>query len=198
MNKYVVIDTETTGLDFNKHEVIGFGGIVLIDGVIVETIEVLIHPARIEQADPKALEVNGYTPKKWRDAIPAKVALEMIGEFLIRHSDGTLVGHNVNFDIQFLKRFGASWRGGFGYRFPKPYLDTRDLCRAVLSPFGLHSMSLDNICAFLGWERRRAHSALSDCEDCIRLIQNLCPPSPRFLARLHTMKAIRKIKGVIK
>lgn len=200
--KYVVIDTETTGLDYYKHEVIAFGGIVMIDGVITERFEVYCHPEA--KADPKALEVNGYSSKSrlWRNAVSREAAIVTITYFLRSHLDGILVGHNVNFDIQFLKAFAEkeSKRNKtepIEIVFPMPYLDTRDIARATLAPYGLDSMSLDNICLFLGWKRRRAHTALSDCEDCIRLLRALVPPSPAFLLRLKTLKTIRAIKGLL-
>lgn len=206
--KYIVIDTETTGLDFDKHEVIAFGGMVLIDGVVTDSLEVYCHPDHIGRADSKALEVNGYTPKArlWKYAVSREAAILQIVFFLRSHLDGTLVGHNVNFDIQFLKRFAEREslkrrRSDVNERidivFPKPYLDTRDVSRATLGPYGLESMSLDNICQFVGWKRRRAHTALSDCEDCIRLLRALVPPSPRFILRLKTLRTIRKIKGLL-
>ena len=68
--KYLIIDTETTGLDASKHEMLAFGAVVVVDGRIVETLELKIKPARIENADKKALEVNGYTERAWRDATP--------------------------------------------------------------------------------------------------------------------------------
>ena len=197
--KYVVIDTETTGLDYKKNEVIAFGAMVMIDGVITETLEIYCHPERINDASPKALEVNGYSRKNklWRYAIRREDAIEQIIYFLRRHIDGTLVGHNVQFDIQFLINMAMTENDKLEIVFPKPYLDTRDVARATLAPYGLDSMSLDSICSFLGWKRRQAHTALSDCEDCIRLLRALCPPSRRFLLRLKTLNAIRKIKGVI-
>lgn len=172
---------------------------VMIDGVITETLEIYCHPERINDASPKALEVNGYSRKNklWKYAIRREDAIEQIIYFLRRHIDGTLVGHNVQFDIQFLINMAMTENDKLEIVFPKPYLDTRDVARATLAPYGLDSMSLDSICSFLGWKRRKAHTALSDCEDCIRLLRALCPPSRRFLLRLKTLNAIRKIKGVI-
>lgn len=205
-SKYVVIDTETTGLDYKQNEVIAFGGIVLIDGVVTDTLEVYCHPERPERCSPRALEVNGYskTAREWRNAVRREDAILQIIYFLRSHLDGTLVGHNVQFDIQFLTRFAEAESrkrniadDALTIAFPKPYLDTRDIARATLAPYGLESMSLDSICYFLGWRRRKAHSALSDCEDCIRLLRALVPPSPSFLLRLKVMKTIRNLKGVL-
>ena len=63
--KYIVIDTETTGLDPKRHELLSLGAIVMIDGIVTERIEVKIKPRNIDQADQEALRVNGYTPYRW-------------------------------------------------------------------------------------------------------------------------------------
>jgi len=193
--KYVVIDTETTGLDHKEHELLSLGAIVMIDNVITERIEVKITPRKIDQADPQALRINGYTPYRWKHSIDGKYACNIIKHFLLSHQDGILVGHNVNFDIRFLKAFASEYNEQF--RIPTPYIDTRDVCRVNLAPYGCSSMSLDNICAFLGWKRRKAHTALSDCEDCIKILRCMCPPSPKFIAYLHIRGAIARLKGLL-
>ncbi len=101
--KYLIIDTETTGLDADRHELIGFGAIVLYNLQIIESYEIWVLPENIERADSKALEVNGYDPEKWRNrAVSQSKGAERIGFFMSRHVDGCLVGHNVQFDIIFL------------------------------------------------------------------------------------------------
>lgn len=194
--KYLIIDTETTGLDPDSHELLSLGAIVLMDGIVVESIEVKIRPSHIDSADPKALEVNGYTPYRWRNAIDGQSACTIIKYLFLSHQDAVLVGHNVQFDIKFLRAFAKKYKEH--YLFPTPYLDTRDICRAALAPYGCQSMSLDNICEFLGWKRRKAHTALSDCEDCAKILNSLCPPSPKFILRLKMRQQINRIKGILK
>ncbi|NCW70360.1 MAG: hypothetical protein EBV86_17715 [Marivivens sp.] len=80
---------------------------------------------------------------------------------------------------------------------PYPYLDTMDIARTILAPYGLQSMKLEEICKFVGWSRRRAHTALSDCEDCYKILLNMSPPTWRFMLRLKTMKALKNLKELI-
>ena len=193
--KYIVIDTETTGLDHRRHELLSLGAMVMIDGVVTETIEIKIQPRNIDQADSEALRVNGYSPYRWKNAIQAEHAVTVIKHLFLCHSDAILVGHNVGFDIKFLRAFAEEFNQEF--MFSTPYIDTRDVCRVNLAPYGLQSMSLDNVCAFLGWKRRKAHTALSDCEDCIRILRCMCPPSSKFIAYLHLRGAIARLKGLL-
>ena len=197
MQKYVIIDTETTGLDAEKHEIVSFGGIVLIDHKIVETIEIKIKPAHIDTADQKALEINGYSPDKWQYANTQKEGAYKIAHFIERHRDKIFAGHNLQFDIKFIQALGKNQNVYMSIPAMYPYIDTRDLCRSMLSGYGLSSMSLDNICAFLGWHRRASHTALSDCEDCAKIIINFCPPTPKILVRLSTMKLLRNFRSLM-
>ena len=198
MTKYIVIDTETTGLDPKRHEMLSLGAIVMIDGVITETMDIKIR-ADISRADSKALEVNGYSERKWKYAVSSFRGFCLIRDFFYRHQDGVLVGHNVQFDIKFLRALSARWQSDDNglILMPYPYIDTMDLARAALVPYGLQSVSLDNICEFLGWKRRAAHTALSDCEDCIRLLRSLCPASIRFTVALRARLKIKEFRGLL-
>jgi DNA polymerase III epsilon subunit-like protein len=197
--KYVVIDTETTGLDPKTHEMLSIGAIVMIDNVITETIQIKIR-ADISKADPEALRVNGYSDRRWKYAVSSFRAFCQIRDFFYKHQDGILVGHNVQFDIKFVRALSYRWQSDDNgmILIPYPYMDTMDLARSALVPYGLKSVSLDNICEFLGWERRDAHSALSDCEDCIKLLRALCPASIRFTMGLRAKLKIRQLRGWIK
>tara|TARA_Y100000114_G_scaffold130285_1_gene128052 strand:+ start:290 stop:925 length:636 start_codon:yes stop_codon:yes gene_type:complete len=193
--KYIVIDTETTGLDPQRHELLSLGAIVMIDGVITERIEIKIKPRNIDQADAEALRINGYSPYRWKHAIEGEHAVTIIKHLFLAHLDGILVGHNVNFDIKFLRAFADEFYQEF--TFPVPYIDTRDVCRVNLAPYGCASMSLDNICLFLGWKRRKAHTALSDCEDCIKILRCMVPPSPKFIMYVKLRGVIASVKGLL-
>jgi DNA polymerase-3 subunit epsilon len=190
--KYVIIDTETTGLNpEDGHEIIEFGAIVLINKMITEKLEIKIKPESLDRASKEAMRINGYSDYKWRYALPQNQAAKMIWAFIESHRDGIMVGHNLNFDKKFVEALGK--KNDMPIKISMPYMDTRDLCRANLAPYGLESMKLDNICYFLGWRRRNAHTALSDCEDCARLIQNLCPPKIEFVLKLKFKKLINLI-----
>ena len=78
------IDTETTGLDPNKHEIIELA-VVIARQVpregkgpsleIIEECEWKIKPQRIELAEEAALRVNGYNEVDWMFAVDRKKAM---------------------------------------------------------------------------------------------------------------------------
>ncbi len=81
-HRLAFIDTETTGLDPNFHEVIEIGCVVADwkpdlfgERTLVEssTLDIKIIPEHIERADPKALAVNHYAKRDWSQAIQRRL-----------------------------------------------------------------------------------------------------------------------------
>ena len=65
------VDVETTGLDPVRHELLELAA-VRVDRHTLEPLDhvsVKVRPERLADADPKALEVNGYSDDAWRDAV---------------------------------------------------------------------------------------------------------------------------------
>ena len=167
--KYCYLDTETTGLSVDKHEVIEIAIVTELEDGTIERWESKISPAHIETAHPKALEINGYTPEAWTDAPPAREVAPTIHEKL---KGAVVVGHNVAFDIKFIQAIFD--REGIEHRWNhRDTIDTIGLVREHLFPTGLKSASLDNTRRWLGWSLEGAHTALKDAEDCMRLRHTL-------------------------
>lgn len=172
------IDVETTGLDPTRHEVIDVA-VVFDDEVLRRTgapwtrllrcegpdaavWHTRIQPERIGDADPKALEVNGYSPDGWKRAPNADQVGDTLVELLV-DSKAILVGHNVTFDRDFIAQM--LMRQGRPARLGYHAIDTVTLCHEHLVPCGLKSLSLDNVRRFLGIPTVGSHAALKDALD---------------------------------
>tara|TARA_Y100000401_G_scaffold33531_1_gene24902 strand:+ start:1148 stop:1699 length:552 start_codon:yes stop_codon:yes gene_type:complete len=157
------VDVETTGLNPAIHEIIEI--CIITDK---ETYHTKIAPKRIDLADSRSLEINGYNPKDWADAPSFKDVHIKIMRLL---AGKTIAGHNPKFDIEFINEAFAHVDSHFetGYRV----LDTITLAYEHLYPLGLKSLSLDAIRVFLGWDRTNAHTAIQDCKDTKRLFKYL-------------------------
>lgn len=176
------IDTETSGLNPTVHEVIDVA--VVFDRDVAQRLALphltfpegadyafyasRIKPERLEVAEPKALEVNGYTPEAWADAADAASVVKVLQVIL---KDVVSCGHNVGFDTDFIQNMIR--RTGSSFRMDYHKVDTVTLAYEHLIPAGLEKLSLDTIRDFLGWPKDGGHRALQDALDARRLAKLL-------------------------
>jgi len=137
MSKLLVIDTETGGLDPLRDSILSIGAVVWDDGRLGDSFEVYVLEPTL-QIDNKAMEVNrislpwlyqhGLTPV---DAVNQFV--DFIGRNFKRYQDTRdkipIVGHNVNFDVGFLKRLFSLAGQDYDEVFSHRVLDTAGILR---------------------------------------------------------------------
>jgi len=160
------VDVETTGLDPVEHEILEIAIIRESPGGELSEWATKVKPVRLETAQPRALEINGFAkhPELWDDAPTFADIADQVADRL----DGcVIVGHNVSFDHGFIK--AALQRVGSKARLPYHKIDTVTLVFEHLVPRGCGSLSLDRVREFLGWSLEDAHTALKDTHDCRRL-----------------------------
>lgn len=104
LDDIVVIDTETGGLDPAEHSLLT---LALVTGRDTDRMEITIaepdirvtqRSLEITRLDPKVIAETGLTPAAACDAIEAFLEKNAPGR------DWLLCGHNITFDVNFLKR----------------------------------------------------------------------------------------------
>ncbi|MGR7997338.1 exonuclease domain-containing protein [Xanthobacter sp. ZOL 2024] len=164
---YTVFDTETTGLDpAGGDEIIQIGATRIVNGKLLrsECFDQLVDPRR---SIPEAgIAIHGIRPAMVRGQPTIAEALPAFHAFV---SDTVLVGHNVAFDLRFLKLKEEAT----GIRFEQPVLDTL-LLASVTHP-NAESQSLDAIAARLGVTVSGRHTALGDALVCAQVFLKLLP-----------------------
>ena len=153
-------DTETTGLDPDKHDILEFS-VSYRDG---ETISHRVKPLNIENADPRALEVNGYKEEDWVDAMEPSEAARLIPSLL---NFCVVVGHNIQYDLGMVRglfrKVGMAEPNFFGF----PAVDTMALAYFLFTPHGLQRLSLKDTCEFLGIDPEAdVHRAAAGAQKC--------------------------------
>lgn len=100
VERYVVIDFETTGLDMEEDKIIEFGAVRVVGGQVEETFSTLVC---CEKPVPKDVEqLTGITSAMLqKEGIPEKEALRKFLEFC---GNDDLVGYHIRFDLEFLRR----------------------------------------------------------------------------------------------
>ncbi len=173
MRPLAFVDVETTGLDPQRHEIIELAVLrVEASTLRLEAAQhVRVRPARIADADPEALRLNGYSPDTWHDAVSVSDALRLAKPLF----DGALIaGHNVGFDRAFLD---AAWRSTAiaPPSMDHHVLDTATLAVPLLVAGAIPSLSLAPICKCLGIDVADPHRALADATRSLEVARRLLP-----------------------
>lgn len=181
----VVYDTETTGLDLSKDEIVQLSAIRLnSDGEIADTLDLFVLPTvPISQA---AQETHGFDLEFLlaQGAISAKEALKRFSVF----ADGAvLVGHNsLRFDAPLLSRQFKE-QGLPPLRTLGEY-DTLSIAKQFLS--GLPDYKLSTLCAHYGITNEAAHNALGDITATAKVLWKLIEEKilPTQAARIEAVQ----------
>ena len=151
VDDYVVLDLETTGLDPSKEWIIEIGAARVRDGEVVDTFTALVKP-------PVAISgfitsLTGITDEMVADAPGEAEVLPRLRDYI---GDDVVMGHNVTFDIRFVRQ--ASERLGLP-AFANEYVDTLRISQR-LYPDMRHRLS--DLIERLHVGEVVAHRALSD------------------------------------
>jgi DNA polymerase-3 subunit epsilon len=164
---YTVFDTETTGLDPARgDEIIQIGATRIVNGKLLrgECFDQLVDPGR--SIPEVSIQVHGIGPELVRGKPSIAEILPAFHAFV---GDAVLVGHNVAFDMRFLKLKEAA----SGVIFRQPVLDTL-LLSSVVHP-NEASHSLEAIATRLGVAASSRHSALGDALATAEVFLKLLP-----------------------
>jgi len=153
---YTVIDIETTGLSTEENEIIEIGAVKVVDRKVTDEFEVLVKPKK-DIISPEITNITGITPDMLKDAFEIEDALLKFKEF----TDGQiLLGHNVNFDINFLY---DSFEKYTDFYLDNDYVDLLKIARKLSPEFENHK--LITVLDKLGIKKDQSHRALSDSMD---------------------------------
>ena len=160
---YVVIDVETTGLDPESSELLEIGAVRIIDHDIFETFSVMI---RTKQPVPKEIvALTGITQQMSEEGSECTKALEAFWSFL---GSSAVIGHNLSFDLAFLKK--ASVEAGIPVG-RNSCIDTLSLARRKIRD--ITDYRLETLADYFGIKPGRFHRALEDCCTTFRIYEKL-------------------------
>ena len=183
--RFVVLDTETTGMDPDQDRVVSVGAVRLVQGRVRlgEAFSELVNPGRDIPA--VAVKVHGITPDK---IASARHGAEVFEDFLGFLGRDILVAHYAKFDLHFINRV---MRGRYGFTLQNLVLDTVLMCQAVVlasDPYGISrhqkACRLEALAGRFGIAAPERHTALGDALITAMVFQ-------RMLARLEAVGGTR-------
>lgn len=160
---YTVVDIETTGLSAGVCEIIEVSALKVRGGAIAGTFSSLIKPN--EPIGWFITDLTGITNEMVADA---PEAADVLGRFYDFVGKDIIIGHNVNFDINFL--YDKLWLHN-GLVLDNSFVDTLRLARKALPNLRNHKQT--TIAEYYGLSTAGAHRALRDCEICNQCYINL-------------------------
>ncbi len=173
LGSFIVIDTETTGLSNVQNEIIELAAIKFVDWEPIQKFETFIKPKKSIPSNISKL--TGITNEMVENS---PEFYEIIPSFIEFIGSSPIIGHNLEFDINFL------WRKGCDILTTKrKYYDTLELAQKILKipkkkwdkelesyeidyerEYDVDDYKLETLCQYYNIrDNSTAHRALSDC-----------------------------------
>jgi DNA polymerase III subunit epsilon len=170
-NRILFIDTETGGLDPNSSSIISFAAVLWEDRKVCQSMQIFINEDPFF-AEPQSLAINNIDVAWLKDnGLSVSDAVKNICEFVRLNRIGPadrfqLAGHNVGFDVGFLKRLFRLGGGDFQALFAHRTIDTSAIVSflAMSNRINIESPSSSEAFAYFGIEFSpgERHTALGD------------------------------------
>ena len=157
------MDIETTGLVSGECEIIEVSALKYRGEVLRDSFSYLIKP--MQPISPFITNLTGITNEMVDGAPEINEVMPKFYEFI---GDDILIGHNVNFDVNFL--YDNLWHYS-GLVLDNSFVDTLRLARKALPFLSNHRQT--TVAAYYGIATDGAHRALRDCEICNACYMNL-------------------------
>lgn len=178
-DRLLFIDTETGGLDPEKHSLLSLALVVWEDREIMGSQEFLINDG-ILSVTQEALAINRIDIGMHRQsAISPPQAVEQMFAFTGKHFPPehkiTLAGHNVHFDTRFLGTFLKKNDKEFSNYFSHRVIDTSSILYYLYLSGKIKHKAISSDAAFelFGIEAEGRHTALGDAVATARLFTKL-------------------------
>jgi len=169
--RFVVLDSETTGLDPRRDRLITIGAVAVVDGEILleDSFEALLKM----DYNHASVTVHGITRDEASQGMDEPEALELFLDYL---RDGVIVGHHIGHDIQTLN---VAYRRHWDFELQNRALDTMDLTLylnddgAFVDRPMAQGFTLDALCEMFGIPPHDRHTAGGDAYITAQVFQRL-------------------------
>lgn len=157
--EYVVFDTETTGLDVSKDEILSIGAVKIKENKILtsQTFEVFLQNSK--EISSASIKIHGIRPVDLKNA---KTTKEGIEEFLHFVGARPLVGYYLEFDVGMINRYTKEM---LGITLPNQMIEVSEIYfdkTISLIPQGNIDLRFDTILKNCAVPNMGVHNAVND------------------------------------
>ncbi|HUH27707.1 3'-5' exonuclease [Gelidibacter sp.] len=174
-SRFVALDTETTGFDFDVDRILSIGAVSIVRNeiAVADSFEIYLEQSHF---DPKSVHIHGIIQHSKRKKFAEEDAIK---KFLIYIEDSVLIAHHAVFDIKMINR--SLNRMGLP-NLKNKVVDTMDL----YSSTRIKSNFID----------KRAHYSLDDIAEAyaINLTDRHTAPGDALIAALIFLKTTTILK----
>ena len=190
--RFVVFDTETSGLNPRMDDILSIGAVCIEDESIQlgDSLDMVIQSPAAHL--PEVIAVHGITPSEVAGGVePLQAAEQFLG--LLR--DSIIVAHHAAFDMRMIERL-VQKHTGHDFRLQNRFLDTAHLARRIEYPrrnpdmINPSQFSLDALCDRYDITRYDRHTSWGDALITTKLLLTLMrirrahnPPEVKYLFR---------------
>lgn len=157
--RFVVLDTETTGFDYTNDRILCIGALVLQNGTI-NLQDSFEHYIDQEHFDKSSVEIHGIIR---RDVLNHKSEIEVLQLFLDYLGDSIIIAHHTKFDVTMIN--AALERNGLP-KLSNKCLDTAVLYKRTLIKSNLlqhkDHYTLDDLADKFDISKKDRHTAIGD------------------------------------
>ncbi|MFC2107137.1 exonuclease domain-containing protein [Bacteroidota bacterium] len=178
-DRLLFVDTETGGLDPDKYSLLSVAMVVWENMQIIDSQELFVNDGILSVTE-EALSINKIDIEKHKQtAISPSLAIEKILEFTCKHfpqqSKITIAGHNVQFDVSFLKLMFSNNKQDFSKFFSHRIIDTSSILYYLYLAGHIKQKAISSDDAFDYFEIKveGRHSALGDAIATAKLFTKL-------------------------
>jgi DNA polymerase III epsilon subunit family exonuclease len=151
-NTVIVLDIETTGLDYQREKILEFAAVKLVGNEITEQYETLVNPK--QEIRQSSINIHGITQDMIEDQPTIEEVMPKILDFI---GDYPIVGHNVIFDYNFIRRACYDL---YNRSFDNHRIDSQHMFREVFPEEFSHG--LEALMTRFGVEFTTRHRAMAD------------------------------------
>lgn len=185
LKDYIILDTETTGLNKQIDKIIEIAMIKVQNGEIIDQYQTLVNPDYAVWPTTKVAIMSDITNEELKSA---PIIDDIIDDVMTFKGDLPFVGHNINFDISFIERELNRKH----QEAQIDYYDTISIAKDAIP--GLRSYKLSALMEYLGHNEPQKHRALDDAQETLFLLQTCINLRMQEFERERIKKAEEKIQ----